>query len=92
MLLNKDHPQIIRYRSVGPILKPLLSAEQHGTVPNLVLPSGISKRDDIGKPYSFDVYYRMADDRIGVARLDLPEHILQMTLARFSYAASVLNH
>jgi predicted GH43/DUF377 family glycosyl hydrolase len=26
-------------------------------------------------PDRFDVYYGMADKRIGVARLDLPEHI-----------------
>ena len=75
MLLDKDHPRIIRYRSVEPILKPLLTAERHGTVPNVVFPTGIDRRDDIGKPDSFDVYYGMADNRIGVARLDLPKHL-----------------
>ena len=28
---------------------------------------------DLGLPDRFDVYYGMADDRIGVARLDVPE-------------------
>ena len=35
--------------------------------------SGIDWRDDLGQPSRFDVYYRMADCRIGVARLDLPD-------------------
>jgi hypothetical protein len=33
---------------------------------------GIDRRDDLGAPDRFDVYYGMADNRIGVARLDLP--------------------
>jgi ribosome-associated translation inhibitor RaiA len=31
------------------------------------------RRDDLGLPNRFDVYYGMADSRIGVARLDLPD-------------------
>ena len=31
------------------------------------------QRDDLGLPDRFDVYYGMADSRIGVARLDVPE-------------------
>jgi hypothetical protein len=38
-----------------------------------VFPTGIDRSDDLGSPDRFDVYYGMADDRIGVARLDLPE-------------------
>lgn len=34
---------------------------------------GIDRRDDLGMPTRFDVYYGMADARIGVARLDLPD-------------------
>ncbi len=34
---------------------------------------GIDRRDDNGSPDRFDVYYGMADNRIGVARLDVPE-------------------
>lgn len=36
-------------------------------------PTGIDRRDDIGMPDRFDVYYGMADNRIGVARLDVPD-------------------
>jgi len=40
-----------------------------------VFPTGIDRRDDLGSPDRFDVYYGMADDRIGVARLDVPEQL-----------------
>ena len=72
MILDKEHPYTIRYRSVKPIMKPLLSQERIGTVDNVVFPTGIDRRDDIGLPHRFDVYYGMADKRIGVARLDVP--------------------
>jgi len=54
-------------------LTPDLPQERQGTVANVVFPTGIDRRDDLGMPDRFDVYYGMADDRIGVARLDLPE-------------------
>ena len=41
----------------------------------MVFPTGIDRRDDIGQPDRFDVYYGMADSRIGVARLDMPEFL-----------------
>ena len=40
-----------------------------------MFPTGIDRRDDIGAPDRFDVYYGMADSRIGVARLDVPEFL-----------------
>jgi len=73
MILSKEHPNKILYRSPQPILVPELPAERHGTVDEVVFPTGIDRRDDIGAPDRFDVYYGMADDRIGVARLDVPE-------------------
>lgn len=75
MILSTDHPQHILYRSKEPILKPELLHEIHGTVPNVVFPTGIDRRDDLGLPDRFDIYYGMADNRIGVARLDLPEFL-----------------
>jgi len=75
MILAKEDPMVIRYRSADPVLTPLLPAERHGMVPNVVFPTGIDRRDDIGQPDRFDVYYGMADDRIGVARLDVPRHL-----------------
>ena len=77
MVLSKDHPRVVRYRSVEPVLTPLLPEEQQGAVNNVVFPTGIDRRDDLGSPDRFDVYFGMADNRIGVARLDMPEHLPQ---------------
>jgi len=73
MVLSKEHPQIIRYRSAEPVLTPCLPEERDGVAANVVFPTGIDRRDDLGSPDRFDVYYGMADSRIGVARLDIPE-------------------
>lgn len=75
MVLSKEHPQKVLYRSPEPVLEPILPEERRGAVPDVVFPTGIDRRDDLGTPDRFDVYYGMADDRIGVARLDLPEHL-----------------
>ena len=72
MVLSKEHPCVIRYRSPEPVLTPVLPQERHGTVADVVFPTGIDRRDDLGSPDRFDVYYGMADNRIGVARLDVP--------------------
>ena len=73
MILSKEHPHEILYRSVEPVMTPLMPEERNGIVPNVVFPTGIDRRDDLGLPDRFDVYYGMADNRIGVARLDLPD-------------------
>ncbi len=73
MVLSREHPQRLLYRSTQPVLAPELPQERSGTIANVVFPTGIDRRDDLGMPDRFDVYYGMADDRIGVARLDLPE-------------------
>ena len=73
MILSQEHPQLVLYRSEEPVLTPALPQERHGVVANVVFPTGIDRRDDLGSPDRFDVYYGMADKRIGVARLDLPD-------------------
>ena len=75
MMLSKEHPRVIRYRSAEPVLIPSLPQERDGTVANVVFPTGIDRRDDLGSPGRFDVYYGMADNRIGVARLDVPDFV-----------------
>ena len=75
MILSEDHPHMIRYRSPQPVLTPASPDELRGTIANVVFPTGIDRRDDLGTPDRFDVYYGMADSRIGVARLDLPEQM-----------------
>ena len=81
MVLSKEHPRVIRYRSAEPVLTPELPQERDGTIANVVFPSGIDRRDDLGMADRFDVYYGMADNRIGVARLDLPERLPQEGVA-----------
>ncbi|MDQ6796499.1 MAG: glycosidase [Actinomycetota bacterium] len=73
MILSEDHPQKILYRSAHPVLSPETPQERRGTIADVVFPTGIDRRDDLGHPDRFDVYYGMADFRIGVARLDLPD-------------------
>jgi predicted GH43/DUF377 family glycosyl hydrolase len=77
MVLSREQPDRPIYRSPEPVLAPAGPLECRGTVDNVVFPTGIDRRDDLGEPDRFDVYYGMADDRIGVARLDVPA-----TLAR----------
>jgi predicted GH43/DUF377 family glycosyl hydrolase len=60
---------------VKPVLTPELPQERNGTIANVVFPTGIDRRDDLGTPDRFDVYYGMADNRIGVARLNVPENL-----------------
>jgi len=39
----------------------------------MAFPTGIDRRHDVGSPDRFDIYYGIADNRISVARLDVPE-------------------
>lgn len=73
MILSQEHPGKVLYRSSEPVLSPELPEERIGAIANVVFPTGIDRRDDLGTPSRFDVYYGMADDRIGVARFDLPD-------------------
>jgi predicted GH43/DUF377 family glycosyl hydrolase len=72
-MLSEEHPQVLLYRSPKPLLNPKPSKLQRGTLANVVFPTGIDRRDDLGQRDRFDVYYGMDDFRIGVARLDMPE-------------------
>lgn len=75
MILSREHPQQIIYRSPEPVLKPELPEETVGTIANVVFPTGTDRRDDIGQPARIDVYYGMADDRIGVATMMIPDQL-----------------
>ena len=75
LVLSEERPHVIRYRSREPVLTPELSQERTGVVANVVFPTGIDRRDDLGQPDRLDVYYGMADNRIGVARLDVPDRL-----------------
>jgi predicted GH43/DUF377 family glycosyl hydrolase len=81
MVLSKEHPSRVIYRSPEPVLVPEGQLERYGIVDNVVFPTGIDRRDDLGAPDRFDVYYGMADQRIGVARLDVPETLTRDDVA-----------
>jgi beta-1,2-mannobiose phosphorylase / 1,2-beta-oligomannan phosphorylase len=65
MLLQHDEVWRVRDRTTEPLLEPDTEAERAGIVPNVVFPTAVDERGD----GSADVYYGMADSRIGVARL-----------------------
>jgi predicted GH43/DUF377 family glycosyl hydrolase len=83
MVLSPEHPNQIIYRSPDPVLIPEGAPELLGTVDSVVFPTGIDRRDDLGTPDRFDVYYGMADYRIGVARRDTPP-VLPRAATRFA--------
>jgi predicted GH43/DUF377 family glycosyl hydrolase len=60
MLLDAERVWEVVARTRDPILEPETGDEREGIVPNVVFPTGID---------GADVYYGMADSRIGVARL-----------------------
>lgn len=70
MIQDAERPQHVLYRSPAPILTPADEAELHGIVDNVVFPTGIDPRPDLGARV-FDIYYGMADWSIGAARMTL---------------------
>jgi predicted GH43/DUF377 family glycosyl hydrolase len=80
VMLDHDNPRQILYRTRSPILSPGAD-DQLGIVPDVVFPTALDQRTDIGLPDRVDVYYGMADSRIGVATLSLPR-VLDLTPAR----------
>ena len=62
MILSRTTPQEILYRSTHPALAPqTLRRTREGTPSNVVFPTGIDRRDDIGQPDRLDVYYGIND-------------------------------
>ncbi len=59
-----ERPHIVRYRSPQPVFVPETVDERRGMVNNVVFPTAIDVRPGSG-PRDFDVYYGMADSRIG---------------------------
>ncbi|MDQ2663662.1 MAG: glycosidase [Candidatus Eremiobacteraeota bacterium] len=76
MIHDLHEPHRIIYRSEKPVLMPEAESERKGIVDNVVFPTGLDPRPDLGKRV-FDFYYGMADWAIGAARMHLPEPALQ---------------
>lgn len=65
-----ERPDRIVYRSPKPILSPSTQHELVGVVDNVVFPTGLDPRPDLGANV-FDVYYGMGDRAVGGARMTL---------------------
>ncbi len=65
MLLDIADVTRVAARSTTPLLEPSTEGERDGMVPNVVFPTAIDPRGD----GSADIFYGMADSRIGAARL-----------------------
>lgn len=68
LVLDAESPRKILYRAKEPVLEPDVDHEQRGIVPNVVFPTAVDQREN-GR---VDVYYGMADSRIGVATTTVP--------------------
>jgi predicted GH43/DUF377 family glycosyl hydrolase len=69
LVLDRDDPRKVIYRSSRPILSPEVTEEKEGVVANVVFPTGV----DVRAGGRVDVYYGMADFHIGVAKMQLPD-------------------
>lgn len=67
---DAERPHRVLYRSPEPVLAPREHAERRGIVDNVVFPTGIEPRADLGERV-FDVYYGMADYACGAVRVSL---------------------
>ena len=67
-----ERPDRILYRSPQPVLTPESTEERKGVVDNVVFPTGLDPRPDLGDRV-YDVYYGMGDYSIGAARLWVDE-------------------
>jgi predicted GH43/DUF377 family glycosyl hydrolase len=59
-----ERPHLVRYRSPAPVFAPETVDERRGMVNNVVFPTAIDVRSG-ARPREFDVYYGMADSRVG---------------------------
>lgn len=55
MVLSTKHPRKVLYRSAEPVLVPASPEELRGIIANVVFPTGIDRRDDLGMPDRFDI-------------------------------------
>ncbi len=65
-----EEPHRVLYRSPHPVLTPTDDLECNGVVDNVVFPTGIDPRPELGARV-FDIYYGMADYTVGAARMTL---------------------
>ena len=71
MMLDEHDVRVVTHHTAEAMLTPTVADEVDGFVPRVVFPTGADRRTDIGQPNRFDVYYGMADQHVGVARVDV---------------------
>jgi predicted GH43/DUF377 family glycosyl hydrolase len=81
LLLDKDDPRKVIARSEGPLFGPQSAEERVGVVGNVVFPTAVDVRDG-----GLDVFYGMADSRIGVAHVTAKQRAGQWP--KFAYTSS----
>ncbi len=62
-----ERPDRVLYHSPKPVMRPESRRERRGVVDNVVFPTGIDPRPDLGDRV-YDIYYGMGDYSIGAAR------------------------
>jgi predicted GH43/DUF377 family glycosyl hydrolase len=65
-----ERPDSVLYHSPQPVLVPETRRERRGVVDNVVFPTGLDPRPDLGENV-FDVYYGMGDYAVGAARMTI---------------------
>jgi len=65
-----ERPDCILYRSPRPVLVPEAKEERKGVVNDVVFPTALDPRADLGERV-YDVYYGMADYAVGAARVTI---------------------
>lgn len=70
LIHDADRPDHVLYRSPEPLLSPSTPHEQQGVVNDVVFPTGIDVRPG-GGARSYDIYYGMADTRVGRFHVDV---------------------
>jgi predicted GH43/DUF377 family glycosyl hydrolase len=68
LIHDLERPDRVLYRSPEPVLTPQSQQERKGIVDNVVFPTGIDPRPDLGE-HAYDIYYGMGDYSVGAARL-----------------------
>lgn len=73
MVLDRDDPRRVLYRSPEPVLEPTTKEERVGIAADVVFPTGLDVRLPPAPGSRVHVYYGMADTAIGAGYLTLPQ-------------------
>jgi predicted GH43/DUF377 family glycosyl hydrolase len=76
VLHDIERPHVVLYRSPRPLFAPETGDERRGIVNDVVFPTGLDARPD-APARTYDVYYGMADLRIGRISLELSEALYE---------------